>query len=187
MSDYLPLFTHEEPMDCILMRHDIAVEREEWNGTDHDRPLTDRGAKRVAEVAAGMQWMEAHPGPILSSPLVRAVESAKIVHDVLKVRSTVRLIDELVPGATPERLLTVLQRLPPETCVLCIGHEPHLSSAAGLMLAARVSPAFPFKKAGACLIELVVPVKPGKGILRWWMEPKQLRALGKSSKEKDVV
>ena len=77
-------------MDCILMRHGIAVDREEWKGPDEDRPLTDRGAKRVAQAAAGLQWMDVNPIHLLSSPLVRAVETAKIVHDVLKVRSTVR-------------------------------------------------------------------------------------------------
>ena len=39
--------------------------------------------------------------------------------------------------------------------------------------------AVPFKKAGASLIELSAPPKGGQGVLRWWMEPSQLRALGK--------
>jgi phosphohistidine phosphatase len=39
-------------MDCLLLRHGIAVERDEWKGADADRPLTEQGAKRVAQVAA---------------------------------------------------------------------------------------------------------------------------------------
>ena len=38
-------------MECVLLRHGIAVERDEWEGTDGDRPLTERGAKRVAQAA----------------------------------------------------------------------------------------------------------------------------------------
>jgi hypothetical protein len=47
------------------------------------------------------------------------------------------------------------------------------------MLAGKPSTAFPFKKAGACMIELASPPKIGRGVLRWWLEPGQLRALGK--------
>jgi hypothetical protein len=35
------------------------------------------------------------------------------------------------------------------------------------------------KKAGACLIELPMPVKPGRGVLRWWLTPDLLREMGK--------
>ena len=41
-------------MDCVLLRHGIAVERDEWEGAEADRPLTERGAKRVAQVVAGL-------------------------------------------------------------------------------------------------------------------------------------
>lgn len=166
-------------MDCVLMRHGIAVEREKWQGGDDDRPLTDAGAKRTAQVAAGLAWSDVNPIYVLSSPLARAADTAEIVREVLHVRSAVRLVDELLPESGPEELLTVLQRLPPESCVVCVGHEPHLSASAGLMLAGKPTGTFAFKKAGACLIEFPGQVMPGKGILRWWMGPAQLRTLGK--------
>jgi len=64
--------------------------------------------------------------------------------------------------------------------VLCVGHEPHLGFAAAVLLTGKPSQAFPFKKAGACLIELSIPVKPGRGVLRWWLPPSQLRLMGGS-------
>ena len=67
-------------MDCVLFRHGIAAEREEWEGSDADRPLTERGAKRVAQAAAGLNRLEVQPTHILSSPLIRAIETAKIAH-----------------------------------------------------------------------------------------------------------
>jgi phosphohistidine phosphatase len=166
-------------MDCILFRHGIAVERDGWDGADADRPLTDRGAKRVEQAAAGLKWLEVKPTHIFSSPFVRAVETAKILHDVLRVRVAAQVVDALLPEASSDRLSTLLHDLPPESCVLCVGHEPHLGSAASVLLTGRSSSAFQFKKAGACLIEMPVPAKPGRGILRWWMGPAQLRALGK--------
>ena len=166
-------------MDCVLFRHGIAVEREEWDGPDTDRPLTERGVKRVSQVAAGLRWLEVQPTYIFSSPLVRALETADILLASMSIPSAIKRVDELLPDANPERLLAVFRDLPPESTVLCVGHEPHLGLAASMILAGKQSSAFPFKKAGACLIELSEPPKVGRGVLRWWMEPGQLRALGK--------
>jgi phosphohistidine phosphatase len=166
-------------MDCVLLRHGIAVERDEWEGSDTDRPLTEHGAKRVAQVVAGLNRLDVQPTHVLSSPLIRAVETAKIAHSSLQVRAAVQIVDELLPDAPPDRLLSILRDLPPESCVLCIGHEPHLGTAASVLLSGRASASFPLKKAGACLIEISTPVKPDRGILRWWLTPGQLKAIGK--------
>ena len=166
-------------MDCVLLRHGIAVERDEWEGPDVDRPLTEKGKRRVREVAVGLSRLDVQPTHVLSSPLIRAIETAKIVHSSLRVRSAVHIVDELLPDAPPDRLLSILHDLPPESCVLCVGHEPHLGMLASVMLAGKPSMAFPFKKAGACLIELSIPAKPGRGVLRWWLTPDQLRAIGR--------
>jgi phosphohistidine phosphatase len=166
-------------MDCVLFRHGIAVERDEWEGQDEDRPLTKLGAKRVAQVAAGLIRLDVQPTHVLSSPLIRAIETAKIAHRSLRVRTAVQIVDELLPDAPPDRLLSILHDLPPESCVICIGHEPQLGMAASVLLSGRASAAFPLKKAGACLIELPIPVKPGRGVLRWWLTPSQLRDMGK--------
>jgi phosphohistidine phosphatase len=166
-------------MDCVLLRHGIAVERDEWEGPDGDRPLTERGAKRVAQVAAGLNRLDVRPTHVLSSPLIRAIETARIAHSLLRVRSAMRIVDELLPDAPPHRLLSILHNLPPESCVLCIGHEPQLGMAASVFLSGRVSASFPLKKAGACLIELSIPAKPGQGVLHWWLTPSQLRVMGK--------
>jgi phosphohistidine phosphatase len=170
-------------MDCVLLRHGIAVERDEWEGLEADRPLTERGAKRVAQVAGGLNRLGVQPTHVLSSPLIRAIETAKIAHRSLRVRSAVQIVDELLPDAPPDRLLSILHDLQPEACVLCIGHEPQLGMAASFMLSGRATTSFPMRKAGACLIELLMPVKPGRGVLRWWLTPSQLRSMrrGRSS------
>lgn len=166
-------------MHVILVRHGIAVEREEWKGSDGGRPLTDRGAKRVAQVAAGLKRLEVQPTHVFSSPLVRAVETARILYTVLAVPNLVSEVDELLPDVAPSQCLNLLTDLPKDACVVYIGHEPHLGMLAGLLLTGRRVPAFRFKKAGACLIELPSPPKAGRGLLHWWMGPGQLRALGK--------
>jgi phosphohistidine phosphatase len=123
--------------------------------------------------------LDVQPTHVLSSPLIRAIETAKITHSSLGVRVAMQIVDELLPDAPPNELLSILSNFPPESCVLCIGHEPQLGMAASVFLSGRLSGSFPMKKAGACLIELSIPLKPGRGVLRWWLTPSQLRAIGK--------
>jgi phosphohistidine phosphatase len=173
-------------MDCILIRHGIAAVREEWEGPDADRPLIERGEKRVAQVAAGLKWLEVKPTHVFSSPFTRAMETAEILHAALGVKSAIQRVEELLPDAPPEQLLSVFRDLPSDSCVLCVGHEPHLGLAASVMLVGKPSTSFPLKKAGGCLIELSTPPKVSRGVLRWWMEPGQLRAFGKKKFKLEV-
>ena len=166
-------------MDCVFVRHGIAVAREEWEGKDVDRPLTEKGKRRVREVAAGLRRLEVRPTVIYASPARRAVETAQLLHGLLARSSFMELRDELLPEASPSEVVSLIQDLPPESCVICIGHEPQLGMAASVLLSGRSSASFPLKKAGACLIELPIPAKPGRGVLRWWLMPGQLRAMGK--------
>jgi len=166
-------------MDCLLFRHGIAVAREEWEGKDVDRPLTEKGKRRVREVAAGLRRLDVRPTVIYASPARRAVETAHLLHGLLASSTLMQLRDELLPEAPPTQVVSLMQDLPPESCVICIGHEPQLGMAASVLLSGRASASFPLKKAGACLIELSIPAKPGRGVLRWWLTPSQLRAIGK--------
>jgi len=168
-----------KPMDCLLFRHGIAVAREEWEGKDVDRPLTERGKQRVREVAAGLRRLAMRPTVFYASPARRALETAQLLHGLLASSSLLQLRDELLPESSPAQMVRLLRDLPAESCVLCIGHEPQLGMAASVLLSGRVSASFPLKKAGACLIELSISAKPGRGILRWWLTPGQLRAIGK--------
>ncbi len=155
------------------------MEREDWTGKDADRPLTDKGKQKVRQVVAGLRTLDLQPTHVFASPLVRAAETAKILHAVWPLGPAVQLTEALLPDASPETLLGLLKELPRESCVICVGHEPHLGLTAGLLLCGRPSESFVFKKAGACLIELPVKSDVGRGLLHWWLTPGQLRALGK--------
>lgn len=166
-------------MDCVFVRHGVAVEREEWEGKDVDRPLTEEGVRRVRQVAAGLRRLAVRPTVIYASPARRAADTAQLLHDLLTKPSRMEFRDELLPEAVPTDLLRLLQSRSSESCVICVGHEPQLGMAASVLLSGRASESFPLKKAGACLIELSIPVKPGQGLLRWWLTPGQLRVMGR--------
>jgi phosphohistidine phosphatase len=166
-------------MECLLVRHGIAVNREEWEGKDVDRPLTEKGKRRVREVAAGLRRLDVRPSVIYASPARRAAETAQLLHDMLVRPSLMEFRDELLPEAPPAEVVRLIQDSLPKSCVICVGHEPQLGMAASVLLSGRATASFPLKKAGACLIELSLPAKPGRGVLRWWLTPSQLRAMGK--------
>jgi phosphohistidine phosphatase len=166
-------------MECILFRHGIAMEREEWEGPDSQRPLTAKGAEKTREAAAGMLCLDVQPTHVMSSPYVRAKETAKLVQQVLKLKGDIQVHDELVPDASPDKILALFNGLPADACVICVGHEPHLGEAAGFLLCGAPLPGLSLKKAGACAFSFSGAPKGGRGVLKWWLTPSQLRTLGK--------
>jgi phosphohistidine phosphatase len=167
-------------MDCLLIRHGIAVESEDWNGPEKDRPLTQKGEKRLRQVAAGLVVLDCKPTHLLTSPFVRAYETARLLRDVAYPTLKLEKRDELAVGSSPEKIVALLRSLPVESVVWCVGHEPLLGEVAGVLLFGRPAPGMAFKKAGAALIRLTEEIAPGQGVLRWWLQPMQMRALGKS-------
>jgi len=167
-------------MECILFRHGIAVEPQEWDGAEARRPLTAKGQEKVREAAEGLLHLDVQPTHVVSSPFVRTGQTAEILREALGFSQEVRRWNELLSDAPPHDLFDRLGKLPKDACVLCIGHEPHLSAAAGLMIAGAPVSGLVFKKGGACSIRFETTVKPGDGLLRWWLMPMQLRALGQS-------
>lgn len=174
-------------MECILFRHGIAIEPEEWEGTEDCRPLTDKGKKRVGQAAQGLAVLGCEPTHLFTSPFVRAYETARLVRTAVCPTLKLETRDELAAGTKPDQLMGLLRTLPSDGVVLCVGHEPLLGEVASLFLCGKVLPNFRLKKAGAVSLELSEGITPGQAWLCWWLQPGQLRAIGKraSSKEKE--
>lgn len=169
----------EPLLDCLLIRHGIAVEAENWNGSEENRPLTEKGKKRVRQAAAGLAALGCKPTRLFSSPLVRAYDTARLLRTVVCPTLKIETREELAVGVSPEQIVAFLRSLPAEAFVTCVGHEPLLGCVAGILLCGKPIAGLSFKKAGAALIHLPDSPKPGQGVLRWWLQPMQLRVLGK--------
>ena len=164
-------------MEVYLLRHGLAVER----GTagfedDAARPLTTRGKRQLVAVAAAMKQMGLHFDLILSSPLVRARQTAEIVARELKQKKRLALSTTLAPGGQPKLLAAELTRLesPPET-VLLIGHEPDLSRLLSLWTSGGTQLQVDFKKAGLAKLEMEKPAAGKCATLAWLLTPKQMK------------
>jgi len=165
-------------MEIYLIRHAIAEERgEEWPDDDL-RPLTDEGMRRFEESAAGLLEFEAPPAQILTSPLVRARQTAKLLATAMPARVTVAVMEELAPGYPPSKVLSKVRKLEGKGPVALVGHEPDLGHLVAHLLGA--SRPLPFKKGGMCRIDLVWG-RPPRGTLVWFLPPKALRKLRRPS------
>jgi phosphohistidine phosphatase len=162
-------------MDIYILRHGIAVER----GTpgykkDSDRPLTKDGEDKMRQIAEAMLGMGLKFDLILSSPYVRAQQTAKIVAKAL--REEVTFTKFLVPDADPLDLIAEINDEKPHT-VLLVGHEPDLSQLISMLACGTTAGTFELKKGGLCKLTAETIAFGQCATLNWLLTPKQLRGL----------
>jgi phosphohistidine phosphatase len=165
-------------MRLYLVRHGIAVDREDSNcPSDTERPLTPKGMKRSHAAALGLHALKVQPDAVLTSPWLRAVQTAEIFSEVMgfSSRKIVR-VDALKATSTPAELFRELAKLRAME-VLCFGHEPHLHLVIGQVLHTGVK-ITELKKAGVACLELE-HISPPQGQLVALYPPGTLRLLGK--------
>jgi phosphohistidine phosphatase len=164
-------------MELIFLRHGLAVDQEEWKGDEADRPLTAEGTERTRDVVRGLRTLKVRTYVILASPLLRARETAEIAKKGLVTDAKVDLAEELAPAASPDRLIGRLADFADKPVVLCVGHEPHISTTISAMVSGKTAATFEVKKAGACCIRFTGAPKAGNGTLLWLLPPKFLRVI----------
>lgn len=160
-------------MDILLVRHAIAVER----GTpgfedDARRPLTPDGRKKFAQAAHGLAVVVT-PQAVLTSPLVRARQTADVLTEVYGLGTAV-----VCAGLADGDHDGVLAALDDSGAAICaaVGHEPWMGELLSYLLTGdplAVRPAF--KKGGAALVRYEGPPRPGQGTLEWFVPPGVLR------------
>ena len=168
-------------MNLYLMRHGIAVPADDASiAIDAERPLSPKGIKRTRKIAKGIRRLDLSFGVLLTSPLVRARQTADLVAAALGAEALVEEISGLSPESTVERLLSGLSQYQDRSDLLLVGHEPLLSHAAAHLLAgksARNALNLEFKKGGLCRIEIDALPFASAGKLHWFLTPKQLRCI----------
>lgn len=168
-------------MRLLLIRHAVAVEREDFAQTGKDdrlRPLTDLGRRKMKRVAEGLARVVPVIDLLAVSPLARAAQTGAVLDDVYGGLEEVE-IPELTPEARPDELLAWLSRQDENATVALVGHEPALSHFLALLLTGGERRVHPFRKGGAALLELPAPIAPDTAVLHWAMPPRLLARLGR--------
>jgi phosphohistidine phosphatase len=145
-------------MQLLLLRH---AEAEPDPTNDRTRALTEKGRKQSASIGRFCAGHRIVPEIILTSPLLRAEETAKIVAHELKLPERVHIEEFLRPGMTAERALSVLEKHSEKASVMLVGHEPDFSNLAGTLIGGHAESVH-FRKATLMNVSLQ-KVKPGAG------------------------
>lgn len=164
-------------MDVLIIRHAIAMEREEFARTgrpDGDRPLTDAGRRRMRRNARGIQRFAPHPDVIATSPYLRAADTARIVADTLGIQR-METIEALLPDRPPQGAADWINASGANVVAL-VGHEPDLGRLVTWLLSGNDRPAVEFKKGGTCLLRIEGKAGPASAVMAWHVTASQLRA-----------
>lgn len=163
-------------MTCsiYLVRHGLAEDQGPRWPRDEDRPLTGEGIRRLEQSVAGWRALDVVCDRVLTSPLVRARQTAEIVAAGVGCREPLVVVDALRPGGRFEAVMAALAALGGERRVALVGHEPSM----GLMSARLIGASHPllFKKGSMCRIDVETLPPVGPGALQWHLPPRALRA-----------
>ena len=156
-------------IELLLLRHADAGDSSAWAGPDADRPLSPKGHRQAARTARWLTSIDHRPDVIVSSPKIRATETAAVVADAfdMPVRTDPRLAGPLGLRVLEEILLEAGGPLRP----MLVGHDPEFSELVGLLTGAM---AIQVRKGALVRIDVVPPFESGGGDLRWLVPPDAL-------------
>ncbi len=114
---------------------------------------------------------------VLTSPLVRARQTAEIIADTFEKRPSIVTTESLAPGGSYQSVLADLAKHSRRARIALVGHEPDIGELAARIAGSRH--AFPFRKGAICRIDVETLPPAGPGTLSWFLTPKILRRLRK--------
>jgi phosphohistidine phosphatase len=158
-------------MRLYLLRHATATD---VASSDEERELTQEGREEARVAGAALAKLGVKPSYVLSSPLVRARQTAEIAAKALKFPKDIELIDELKNSISTAALLKALKSCASDSQVLLVGHMPSLSEHLTAFIGSEHAQSLPMGKGSVACVE-IEPLRAGAGQLRWLMRQKQLR------------
>ena len=165
------------PYELYFIRHGLAEERGDAWPDDNKRPLTDEGMSRMRKSVRGLARIGVSIEVILTSPLVRARQTADIVAGGLDPRPSIVIVDSLAPTGSYAAVVKDLEKHARKCRLALVGHEPMIGELAARLIGSRHP--IEFKKGAVCRIDLDAIPPSGPGDLRWLLTPKILRSIKK--------
>jgi phosphohistidine phosphatase len=167
-------------MNLYIVRHAIAVDEATSDyESDSERTLTDKGRRKMRQIAKALRSLGVEFDLILSSPYVRACETAEILADVFKMKKKVVLSDNLIPLVDPELLIGEINEKYSVNSMAVVGHEPYLSTLIGLLVAENAKIDITLKKGGVCYLTADdLHHLDHRAALEWLLNPGILMEIG---------
>jgi phosphohistidine phosphatase len=163
-----------------LVRHGLAAEQGPEYPNDDERPLTREGIERLRVEGLGLRDLDVKVDRVLTSPLVRAVETAEVVSAAVGSGAPLVMVDALRPGGKFDALLAALARLGDARSIALVGHMPSIGGIAARLIG--TADGLAFKKGAVCCVDVDGLPPSRAGQLRWFLPPRALRALGRQAR-----
>ncbi len=169
-------------MILYIIRHAIAAQAG-TNGPaedDSQRPLTDKGRKKMRQIAQGLKELETQIDLVLSSPYLRAKQTARILAKKFELsKDKVILTENLSPTGYVDQLVNEINDNYAEvTNIALVGHEPSLSGLASMLLSGDPALSITLKKGGICKLSVETLQYGRCATLDWLLSPAQLVEIG---------
>lgn len=162
-------------MRLLLCRHAHAVDPSE-TADDRVRWLTAHGRETARKVGAMLAHAGDTPSRVLTSPLVRAVQTAELIVAATGFGGPVEVEPSLAPDGRLSSLIERLTECGESATVLCVGHEPQMSAWTA-ELVGHASPRLAFEPACIACIEWDGLPERGAGRLAWFQRSRTLDRL----------
>ena len=159
-------------MNLYIVRHAIAVE----HGTpgyedDSQRPLTDNGRKKMKKISRSLDRLGLQLDVILTSPYVRARDTAKILADRFSMTDKIYFSENLIPPGNFEALVFEIHEKYDLANVALVGHEPMLSSLISWLTTGETEARIMLKKGGVAFLSSDSLFQDGRAALQWLLTP----------------
>ena len=168
-------------VNLYIVRHAFAVPRGTagYEEDDSQRPLTDAGRKKFKKIVRGLGQLGTEFDVILSSPYVRARDTAKILAKEFGMKNKIALSDNLIPPGNFENLIKEIQEKYDVGNLALVGHEPMLSSLVSWLATGNTDMKLTLKKGGVAFLIAENLYQDGRANLQWLLTPAQLVELSK--------
>jgi phosphohistidine phosphatase len=166
-------------LEIYLLRHGEAGKRVPV-AKDSERALTAAGREEVEKIGESLAEQRYVFDMVVSSPLKRAKDTASIVNKALKRSGQVEEWPELSPEGSKVAFFRRLGKLKPTAAVLCVGHEPYLTTVISEIIGRgerSLGGTIVLRKGGMAKLVITRFTPAVSGELRWLLTPRQIKRL----------
>jgi len=166
--------TPDEPaeLELYLLRHAHAGDSSKWDGPDSERPLSPKGRRQAERLGAFLAERGFAPDAIVTSPKLRARQTADLVADALGI--AVSVDDRLGNPLDAEVVGDIVDRTG-GTSIVLVGHDPDFSDLCAALTGAEY---LPMRKGALARIDMTLPIETNGGILRLLLPPELVAERG---------
>ncbi len=164
-------------LQVYVIRHGLAEARGDAWPDDTKRPLSEDGIAGLRQTGRALRLLDVSFGVILSSPLVRARQTAEILAAAGRPAPPIVIADSLAPGGAHTAIVKAIAAQARRAPVAIVGHEPGLGECTARFLG--LPQPLALKKGSITCIDFDRFSAAATGQLRWLLPPKVLRALAR--------